>query len=242
MLTLAILIINIAIFAAVIVYFRIKIRFVASQIHNSRAELATLVWEADDIKRLAPSAFLPRPGPWSLRGDALRIIMKIIEERRPKLVVELGSGLSTIVVANRLRDIGGRLVSIDHDSNFGDQTRGFIKLNQLDDVIELRLAYLTNSDLKSAPPWYDETVLCDLVDVDLLIVDGPPAPIHDRIRQHALDFFFSRLSRNGLMFFDDADRVGERKFLDEWLQNQPAASAEYIALQKGAMIVRRGLQ
>jgi len=166
-------------------------------------------------------------------------LLRELERRRPSLVVELGSGLSTVLLAAKLREMGhGRIVSIDHEADYAERTRSWLEMNGVADLVELRVAPLDPRPgaPPEAPPWYDEGVLEDLHAVDVLIVDGPPMPVHEHVRGPALDFFQKRFSADWLAFLDDADRRGEQQLVKKWTMNNPNVSFSYLPFAKGAFI------
>jgi len=226
---------------AVVLYIRRKTRFLVQQIHGTEGALAQLVWDAANLRALVGAdVLLPRPNVWSLESNALAVLLREIEQRKPKLVVELGSGLSSVALASKLRDLRcGRLISIDHDATYAKQTRFWLALNRLEGVAEVRVAPLRASAAGAGrPPWYDTAALTDLTQVDLLVVDGPPMPLGERIRAPALPFFKDRFAAHWLLFLDDADRPGERAFLREWEAVHRDIEITLLPLAKGAALVR----
>jgi hypothetical protein len=71
------------------------------------------VWETHNVFRvLEGGAPLPLPGGWAASTDLLGELIRAIAARRPQRLVELGSGVSTLVIAAALRNNGaGRLIS-----------------------------------------------------------------------------------------------------------------------------------
>jgi hypothetical protein len=228
----------------VVFYVRRKANVVLEELAGTKAALTQIVWDTASLRALlGADVFLPRPSRWSLESSALTLLFREIEQRKPKLVVELGSGLSSVAMALKLRELAcGRLVSIDHDAAFAEQSRSWLALNGLDGVAEVRVASLRPGAAGvDRPPWYDTAALADLAEVDLLVVDGPPMPVHDRIRAPALSFFKDRFAADWLLFLDDADRPGERAFLREWETAHPDIAITLLPLGKGAALVRPAL-
>src|SRR5450631_1633404 len=83
------------------------------------------VWETHNIFRIFQgTAPLPLPGGWAASTDLLGEIVRAVATHRPRLIVELGSGISTLVIAAALRANGaGRLISIDADEAYAATTR-----------------------------------------------------------------------------------------------------------------------
>jgi len=200
------------------------------------------VWETHNVFRiLEGGAPLPLPGGWAASTDLLGELMRAIAARRPQRLVELGSGVSTLVIAAALRSNGaGRLVSIDADEAYAAQTREQLQRQGLGDWVELRFAALTEMKFEGiARPWYDTRVLSDLSEVDLLLIDGPPTALRADIRYPSLPFFWSRLAPGALVLLDDAARPAERAMAAAWQREFSDASYEYLHLEKGALRITR---
>ena len=167
--------------------------------------------------------------------------MRAIAARRPQCVVELGSGLSTLVIAAALRSNGaGRLLSIDADEGYAAQTRDELLRQGLGEWVELRFAALTEMKCEGiARPWYDTRVLADLSQVELLLIDGPPTALRADIRYPALPFFWGRLAPGAIVLLDDAARPAERAMAAAWQRQFPDATYEYLHLEKGALRITR---
>jgi hypothetical protein len=216
--------------AAVLYYIRGKLR-------ARLDKLERLIWDAPNLAAaVRPRSPLPRPGAWATSTDFLVELVQLIETRRPAVVVELGSGLSTVVMALKLAELGcGRLVSIDHDGRFAETTRRCLEANGVATAAEIRVVPLVRQDAAAdEPPWYDTRHMQDLVDVDLLVIDGPPMPVDPLVRKPALPFFRSRLAPGATVLLDDAARKGERIILADWRRLFPDLCVENLPLEKGA--------
>ena len=115
--------------------------------------------------------------------DYANVIIREILRRKPQVVVELGSGVSTLVSAYCLEKQGtGRTISLDHEEEFASVTRQHLAMHGLDDVATVRNAPIVDVDLNGAKwRWYDPAQLADVQAIDLPIVDGPPASVRRTI-------------------------------------------------------------
>ncbi len=199
-------------------------------------------WETQNVFRvLQGGAPLPVPGGWAASTDLLGELLRAIAAGRPRCVVELGSGLSTLVIAAGLRANGaGRLISIDGDESYAAATRAQLQRHGLEPFAEVRSARLVELDFEGVRrPWYDTQVLQDLPDVGLLLIDGPPTALRADIRYPALPFFWPRLTGDAIVLLDDAARPAERAMSQRWQRDFPAARYEYLHLEKGALRITR---
>lgn len=199
-------------------------------------------WESLNVFHvLAGGAPLPVPGGWAASTDLLGELLRVVAQRRPQRVVELGSGVSTLVIAAALRSNGaGHLISIDAEESYAAQTREQLQRLNLSDWAEVRIAALKQQSFDDGPrPWYDATRLDDLTAIELLLIDGPPTALRADIRHPALPFFWERLSAGAVVLLDDAARPAERAIAKAWQQRFPQAQFEFLRLEKGALRVHK---
>ena len=159
-------------------------------------------------------------GGWAADPLLLRHAVEMLAELRPGLVVECGSGSSTVILARCLRRLGvGRLVSLEHDPEFARRTQAQLKLHGVEDVVTLVTAPLVE---RRAPDgralrWYAPNYEPALsAPVDVLLVDGPPGSEGPRARYPALPLLASHLAPACAVLLDDTDRQDEREIAQEW--------------------------
>jgi predicted O-methyltransferase YrrM len=190
---------------------------------------------------IKPRHPLPTLRGWPASPDFIKILISIILENRPLTIVELGSGVSTLIQGYCLEHIGkGRIVSIDHDGGFAAVTRNNMKLHSLDsygDIVHCPLGDVEINDEKHF--WYsiDMSILPDTI--DLLVVDGPPASYGSTIRYPALPYFYERLTDNGIVLVDDAARPGEKEIVQRWMAAFTSLEQEYVDTEKGTAVIRK---
>ena len=157
--------------------------------------------------------------PWStgaMRPAGLVLVCNEIVLRNRTRIVECGSGVSTVLLARLLRQrvSGATIVSLEHDAQWAALVTSMLRRESLLDIARVVLAPLGGD-----PPWYAREAMTEMPDdVDLLVVDGPPAHAkgHGTRRAPALAAFEPRLSETATIVLDDADRPGERQVLTGW--------------------------
>ncbi len=160
---------------------------------------------------------LPNLGSWKADTGFLHRIVDAVEELRPKMVVELGAGASTLVCAKALvRNGGGRLISFDQHRGFVEATSRWVA--EEGGEADLRWAPLASGIGDWPGSWYQLYGLPE--EIDLLIIDGPPWVIHPFVRG-AAETLFERLAPGGMVLLDDAARPGERIVARRWRRNWP---------------------
>lgn len=223
-------------------YWSLGTKKLIRELDRTLEALSAHVWNAPLLVRgLPPTAFPPPPTGWAASSDLLVALVREIRRDRPVCVVELGSGVSTLVMANELARVGhGRLVSIDHEAAFASHTQDMIDSAGLADRAEVRVAPMATQVFGGSERlWYDRTVLDDLAQVSLLFVDGPPGMLSPGIRRTALDFFWPRMARHGRIVFDDAYRTEEKAFIEQWQSCHPDCVVEWLDPRMRYAIVKK---
>jgi hypothetical protein len=183
------------------------------------------------FRDVTPRAPMPSSGRWALNPTDLLGILYLIEQEKPRLVLELGSGTSSVWIAYALEKFGGRLVSIDHEAEFASRSRTLLAAHGLDHVAEVRDTPLRTVTVKGEEfRWYDVDGLADVDGVDLMLVDGPPGGVGPLARYPALHLLGRKLSAAATVVLDDAIRPDEKNVLARW-------EAEIPGLRRGQEII-----
>lgn len=184
---------------------------------------------------------IPYTPKWSAAPDFLELIVEHALTHKPTTIVECGSGLTTVMLARccAVND-GGHLFSLENGAEFAAQTRAAVagyELEAYSTVIDAPL--VTHAVNGREFQWY---ALDDLavIDIDMLVIDGPPGFIQRHSRYPALPLLFDRLAEGCTVFMDDAARPDERELVGMWQKEFPAIEQEYIANERGCTIVRVG--
>jgi predicted O-methyltransferase YrrM len=155
---------------------------------------------------------------WAMDPTGLLEVLFLIGRKQPKVVLELGSGTSSVWIAYALEKEGGRLISIDHEKEFADRTKSLLHLHGVSHLAEVRLAELRQLNINGEEfPWYNVDALRDINEIDLLLVDGPPGPLREMARYPALHVLESQLAPNAIVILDDADRPSEQAIVQRWI-------------------------
>ncbi|MHC4472082.1 MAG: class I SAM-dependent methyltransferase [Planctomycetota bacterium] len=191
---------------------------------------------------LPDGAQLPPMREGAVSPDFASLLISEVLRRRPKLVLELGSGVSTLLLGHALSRLeGGRLVSLDHEEKFRGQTAENVALHGLASVVDVRLAALKPVEIDGRSwPWYDSAAVADLEDVDMVVVDGPPVSTGELARFPALPVLEPILSAHAVLLLDDTDREDEKRILELWRSSRDGVEIEEVHCEKGAAIVTLG--
>jgi predicted O-methyltransferase YrrM len=145
-------------------------------------------------------------------------------------IVELGSGISTVLLSRLLRQQSSehdvRLVAVEHDERWAQWVSDQLDRERIRsgvDVVHCPLA--PHPAALDGLEWYDQEVVLDALDtnlsddpIDLLLVDGPPAYLagFGRARYPALPVLGHRLGPGATVVLDDVERPGEQEILNRW--------------------------
>ena len=165
--------------------------------------------------------------PWNpsaMRPAGLVAVLNEIVVAERGSIVECGGGISTLYIGRLLQQTGGRLTTIEHDQAWAGRLRSLIEEEGLADLVTIIGAPLVRTDLRlngRPTSWYDPEALAAVgstLDVDLLVVDGPPA-YESRLRHArypAVPFFRHRLAGDFTIVLDDIGRRGEQEIVSAW--------------------------
>ncbi|MEQ7129276.1 class I SAM-dependent methyltransferase [Actinopolymorpha sp. B11F2] len=202
--------------------------------------------QLEALQNIYAVAGVDRPMPptrgWASSPDLLLLLADLVERARPSLIVECGSGTSTLWFAMVLRrfEIPGRVIALEHQQQFVDNLRDRLDGHGLGGLVDVRYAPLEPVRVGEAEfQWYARDAWKDLKDVDLLFVDGPPGILGEHARLPALPLLADHLHPDGVVVLDDMIRTDEQEVLAEWLRTCPDFTAEEVPLEKNAALLRR---
>jgi predicted O-methyltransferase YrrM len=175
----------------------------------------------------------PIPGTrsWAASPDLLLTISEIVKKYRPGLVVELGSGVSTLIAS---KSGARKIISIDNSEEFGGKTVALLKEHKVRGA-EIRIAAL--QPYANGSTWYDTSAIKDLKKIDLLIIDGPPGSKNPEARYPALAEFKEKLSAKAVIVIDDVHREGERKLAENFAKAMPNHQLVILDHEKGTAVI-----
>jgi predicted O-methyltransferase YrrM len=164
---------------------------------------------------------LPPDDGWMLAPDALRFVAALVEELRPQHVLELGSGVSTRMLARAASAVGDcRVSSLENDPLQTAAASEAITRDGLAKTASVQFAPLVARVRggKTLPSFhFDPAALASPEPFGLVLVDGPPAALGGR---EGVLYQFLELTEPGSLFVvDDASREQERAALAAWADN-----------------------
>jgi hypothetical protein len=201
--------------------------------------------QAQPLRELAQRLPTRKPLP-AMRGFAIApdfavVLAELIAREQPKLVVETGSGVSTLVIGYALEQLaaGGRVVALEHDRAYAEQTRALVRDHGLDacaSVVDAPLEPIMVSGEQHR--WYSTRSLDGLTAIDLVVDDGPPRRVGPMLRYASLHLFAPKLAADAT-FVLDVIGTEEPGILARWERELPDFVQQRVASKKGHVIVRR---
>jgi len=158
-------------------------------------------------------------GEWSLDAQTIVLLWEILHREKPRLVVECGAGISTLVLARyaALASSEGEsccIVSLEQDFETTQSVRLRLNSVSLDRFVQVVHSPLDANDNYSLHNF--EKVLARLPRkcIDFLVIDGPAGAIGCRLE--TLPMLLGHCMGGAKWFLDDAFRDGEMRILHQW--------------------------
>lgn len=182
---------------------------------------------------------LPSTRDWAASADLLRELVAVILARRPRVVVETGSGTSTVIIAACLQRLGGGHVwSLEHLPRFAAETRALLETRGLSAWATVVDAPLVDVRLGDGTwSWYDLAGFPAGEPIDVLFVDGPPGDTGPLARYPALPMLLDRLAPGAAIIVDDGARPDERAMVARWVAEVPGLGARPLPIDKGGSLL-----
>jgi predicted O-methyltransferase YrrM len=209
----------------------------------------TLFWNVNQIEAstylqsfISPRIPLPNTRQGAASPDFLSTIFQKIILNRPQTIVELGSGVSTLFMGHLLRDhkIEGKIHSIDHDEFYFKIIQENIIDTGLNNEVSPYHCPLIRQSIKGKERlWYDISNLT-VTSIDLLIIDGPPGWLEEKMRYPAIPMLIDRLTEGALIIVDDYKRQDDSEMVKDWLkENTQLLLIAELNSEKGTAVIRK---
>ncbi|MBI4641746.1 MAG: class I SAM-dependent methyltransferase [Candidatus Tectomicrobia bacterium] len=159
-------------------------------------------------------------GLWSILPDTAHFLYHLLIEKKPRHILEFGSGVSTAVMAHAVAPHGGVVYSLEHDEKWLRRTHEMAVVSGVTNY-ELIHAPLVESSF----PGVENFVVYDPLRIpskqfEFVFIDGPPGvkPEHPG-RRGTLYSCWPYLARpSAIIVLDDAEREGEQRTVMEWMR------------------------
>ena len=189
---------------------------------------------------LRPVAPLPLLHDYALAPDSALLLHKLLCEKSPEVVVETGSGASTLVIAYTLKALGkGKLISLELDDDHARRTREDVHRHGLDAWVTVVQAPLRDVVVDGAHyVWHDTRALADVSAIDVVFDDGPPLHLGPSLRYAGLPLLQPKLALDAAYCINFV-AAEERRTVARWPARDPAWHAEWFPTTKGNVVLTR---
>ena len=211
------------------------------------SELAQTYRQIEALLMLTKCLPLRHPLP-PMRGssvspDLALMPYELVHSHLPSLVVELGAGVSTLVLGYALeRAARGRLITFEHDEAQAHRIAALVRRHRLERQVHVVHAPLQETRIGGeAWQWYGPEVEETLVGqrARLVFVDGPPGSLQPLARYPARRRLAPFLAEDAIIVLDHVARPDEWAITERWLRDDPRLTLQRIAHEKGTAILTR---
>ena len=192
-----------------------------------------------NIRPLLGSMPLPAT-EWGVDALFAEAVLTEIERRSPGLVVECGSGISTLLFGSCLEALGtGSLITFEHDEEFASQAISLARSCGCADRLQLVVNPLGRHRVADRDvSWYVGLEALEGRDpIEILIVDGPPAATGPFARYPAVPLLLPYLAPNAAVFLHDGSRSDETETALRW-GAEVGSDPVYVDCPPGGWLVR----
>ncbi len=161
-------------------------------------------------------------GVWSIGPQTIDILKDHVTSVRPRPILELGCGVSTICLAHWMHtlhsDPTAAVIAIEQDPGHAHRTRRRLQDLGLEGVAVIHERPIVDQVVRGrTTSCYDLDGLSDLVagrEVQTVLIDGPSGP--PGVRWATLPLVLEAISNDASFFLDDALRDAELNMARDW--------------------------
>lgn len=203
---------------------------------------------------------LPLMHGWPVSPDFALYLIQLLEKNHYDLILEFGSGTSTVIMAKTLEHLKSAgasksatlQIAFEHLKKYHDQTLAGLEASKLAKAVQLVLAPLQpyQSPEGNTYSYYDcHDTLADLAKTFpvsgikiLMIVDGPPSSTGKHARYPALPAVLAHFKNHAVdILLDDYVRADEKEVGALWEKDFKQlghfVEIENINMEKGALLI-----
>ena len=205
-----------------------KIKAIINEIRDNQRQLIygqNQLWASQKLDKLLPSEnFLPQT-TWSISPSAVLHALNILELKKRKSIIEFGSGITTIYIAQylKLRNENSVFLSVESDLDWKIAIEKDLEkfgLSQYVKIVHCPIVEVANElAYKNQSHWYNTEVLKSAIDgllFDFVLVDGPYGGATPYARYSAYPFLEPYTKKDIVWMLDDSRRLHESEIIRKW--------------------------
>jgi hypothetical protein len=183
-------------------------------------------------------------GDWSLDAETINFLEKDIKQKKPVRILEFGSGISTLCLAQFIKEIYGaerliRLYSIEQDKEYANQSECLLKEYSFIGYTKILYTPLSKKIVEGIECYtYNPSAIAEFLyglEFDYCLIDGPSVSTYDG-RFATLPLFKNFLSNRTRFILDDALRGNELIIARNWKRLPNIDIQGIILTRKGLLI------
>lgn len=181
--------------------------------YEAEGKLASIYWGQIFNSTIVGSRWYKNqaisPGRWAVGYEFLYVLYRILDEVRPKSILELGLGQSTKLTSQYANQEQIKHIVVEHDPDWkAFFEKGWSDLSKYTEICVSPLKEVCGIDNK----YYEYQNFGDIVGTqkyNLILVDGPWGGNGCSSRRDVLHILPEILEEDFVMMFDDCGRLGE---------------------------------
>jgi predicted O-methyltransferase YrrM len=186
---------------------------------------------------LPPRIPFPSARRHLISPDLGRLLVRRVREVQPKTVVELGSGVSTVLMAYALEQLGGGMViSLEEEEKYVEETRARLRQYGLEKYARVVHAPMVPH---RDGQWYDFDAVGEIPQIDLLFIDGPKL---NPDRYYGLSYMLPKMSETGVVIADDAEHTEMIEIVERWMREHPDYSFSRPPIKRAILEIVKSSQ
>lgn len=184
---------------------------------------------------------LPPMRAWAVSPDLAAHLLRHVRIHKPGVIVEAGSGVSTLLLALSAERAGrGEIIAFEHDEHFALETEKLLEEYGVRHRERVLVAPLVTTRVGAADyPWYDTSRFSIDEPIGLLLVDGPPGSIGPQSRYPAVPVLAPNIDENTVVLLDDGKREEEVAIAERWCAEDGMTVTGRLPHEKGTIELRR---
>lgn len=162
---------------------------------------------------------------WAVGSKTAYKLIEYLDEFKPKKILDIGSGLTTVLFAEWSKNNDAEVISLEHQEKYYNATKKLLDEYGLE--ADLRLCELVKTKWGM---FYETNIPKDL---DFVLIDGPPGSIG---RGATLYNIYPNLSKDFTAWLDDCNRYEEQRILKQWIRDLDVKVLDIEGLSRGKII------
>lgn len=189
---------------------------------------------------IGPDSPLAPMRGWAISPDLAALLVSLIAVERPRMILEVGSGVSTAIMAMALsRQGGGSIVALEHEASYAQKTNAMLIQHGVEEVARVVHAPLVDHEINGQGHlWYDTGQLDFAQPLDLIVIDGPPRTVGPKARYPALHLLRDHLHSETVVVLDDTNRKDEIEMISSWAEEIAPLDVDFLPHEKGTAVIR----